>query len=231
MTAFRLLTIDLDDTVWPCAPVIRKAEEVLYRWLVRRAPRLAENTDPAALREHRKRLMSRRRDIAHDLTALRLVSLQTLLGEFGYPQELALEGLKTFLKARNQVDPYPDVAPVLAGLAHRCHLVSLTNGNADVERTPLRGHFHLALNAAEVGAAKPSPRMFQRAMDIYGTRAEQAAHVGDDPWLDVEAARQAGMYTVWINRRGAAWPTELPAPELELSDFHGLLGLVTGAVE
>ena len=31
--AFRLLTIDLDDTLWPCAPTIKRAEAVLYAWL------------------------------------------------------------------------------------------------------------------------------------------------------------------------------------------------------
>ena len=37
----RLITVDLDDTVWPCDSVIQQAEAVLIDWLQEEASRLA----------------------------------------------------------------------------------------------------------------------------------------------------------------------------------------------
>ena len=37
-----LITLDLDDTLWPCDSVIRKAEEALFQFLRQQAARLTE---------------------------------------------------------------------------------------------------------------------------------------------------------------------------------------------
>jgi 2-haloalkanoic acid dehalogenase type II len=223
-----LITIDLDDTVWPCAPVIQAAEAALLDWLGRRAGRLAAAHDAKSLREHWQALARRRPELAHDITALRVTSLRAVLEEHGYGGHLAEEAMAVFLEARQCVTPYPDVAPVLAALRERCTLGSLTNGNADVWRSPLGVHFDFALSAAEVGASKPDPAMFRAAQARAGARPGQALHVGDDPELDVEAARQAGMRAVWMNRAGLPWPDTLPPPEVEVRDFHELAARLEG---
>ena len=66
----RLITLDLDDTVWPCAPVIQAAELALLEWLGTQAPRLLALHDQDSLHEHRRRLMRERPEIAHDVTDL-----------------------------------------------------------------------------------------------------------------------------------------------------------------
>jgi FMN hydrolase / 5-amino-6-(5-phospho-D-ribitylamino)uracil phosphatase len=43
-------------------------------------------------------------------------------------------------------------------------------------------------------------------------------YVGDDPWLDVSAARDAGLKSAWINRERASWPANLAPADLEVSD-------------
>ena len=222
LATITLLTVDLDDTLWPCAPVIDAAESALYGWLQSVATRLTDAHDMASLREHRRSLVRARRGIAHDLTEVRRQSLEILLSEFGYPAMLADEGLRLFLDHRNRVEPYEDVRPVLAELSGRFRLVSITNGNAEVQRTPLRGVFHLSLCAAGVGAARPDPRLFLEALKRTGTAAPAALHVGDDPRLDVQAAASLGMRTAWVNRSGREWPEELPRPDVELSDLWQL---------
>jgi 2-haloalkanoic acid dehalogenase type II len=228
---FALVTIDLDDTLWPSAPTLLQAEEALYRWLQHRAPRLAERHDQLSLREHRHRLMRERPGIAHDITEVRLASLRGLLLTHGYDAELADAAMRVFLDHRNRVDPYPEVAGVLRELSRRHRLVSLTNGNADPQRTPLRGLFHHSLNPAMVGAAKPDPAMFRAALDWAGVTAEQALHIGDDPWLDVVAARTAGLTAVWINRAGRSWPAELEPPAAQFGDLAQLPSWMAGAVD
>jgi HAD superfamily hydrolase (TIGR01509 family) len=222
MTAsLKLLTIDLDDTLWPCEPPIRLAEARLAAWLGAAAPRLAGVHDETSLRHHRLGLMRARPDLAHDVTALRRESLRLLLEELGYPQGLADEGMAVFMAARNQVEPYPEVAPVLRALAERFCLVSVTNGNSDLDQTPLRGLFHHSLTAGGVGAAKPAPALFLHALELAGAEPREAIHLGDDPALDVVPAQALGIGTMWVNRFGREWPGHLPPPDAEVADLDG----------
>jgi putative hydrolase of the HAD superfamily len=98
----------------------------------------------------------------------------------------------------------------------------VTNGNSEVARTPLRGLFHRSLTAAEVGAAKPDPAMFAAALDWAGVEPVRALHLGDHPYLDVQAARDIGMQAVWVNRDGASWPSDLDPPSAEVTDLGAL---------
>jgi len=219
----RLITIDLDDTVWPCAPVIRDAEQALYAWLVARAPRLTAVHDADSLRSHRFSLMRERPEIAHDVTAVRLFALRALMDQFGYQQQLADDAMVLFQQCRNRVTPYADVPPALSRLRKRYRLVSVTNGNAEVHNTPLSDSFHHSLTAAEAGAAKPDPALFQLAMDWASAGVDETLHIGDDPLRDVEAARSHGLRAVWVNRDGLPWPDELAPPEFEVRDLHALV--------
>jgi putative hydrolase of the HAD superfamily len=220
LAPIRLITVDLDDTLWPGMPTIMAAEQALYAWLGANAGRITEVHDIASLRLQRLELRRQRPDIAHDLTALRLISLRRLLSQFGYAEALAEEGMALFLEHRNRVAPYADASPVLKALGEKYRLVSLTNGNADVEQTPLRGHFHRSFKAEDVGAAKPEPALFRAALEWAGVEPAAALHVGDEPTLDVDAARRLGMYAVWVNRNGSGWPRELSPPETEVRDLR-----------
>ncbi len=222
LAAITLLTIDLDDTLWPCAPVIQAAEDALYAWLTEVAERLVAAYGPDRLREHRRGVLHTRPGIAHDLTEVRRQSLRGLLQGFGYDPGLADRGVGLFLEHRNRVRPYADVVPNLVELKGRYRLVSITNGNAEVARTSLRGVFDLSLTAAEVGAARPDPRLFTEALRAAAVDPSQALHAGDDPRLDVAPARAVGMRTAWVNRQGREWPLGLLRPDVEVEDFWQL---------
>jgi len=224
----RLITFDLDDCLWPCRPVIRRAERVVYDWLRRRAPGVTEAMSLEAMWEHRKAFMEAHPELVHDLTLVRLRTLQEVMARHGYPLALAEEATAVFREARNRVEPYEEVVPVLRKLRERFLLVSVTNGNAQVERTPLAGLFHLDLTSAEVGAAKPDPAIFHAAAEWAGVEPAQMLHVGDDPERDVLAARKAGLREVWVQRNGeAAWPwLEHPPPKWVIPDLEPLAAAV-----
>ena len=224
-----LITLDLDETLWPCLAPIQRAEEALHAWLGRRAPRLAQTLSQEDLRAHRRELMARQPEIAHDVTRVRQTSLRLLLDEFGQDPNLAAEGMALFMAHRNQVEPFPDVVPVLSTLAADFKLVSVTNGNADPELTPLRGLFHRSLTAGEVGAARPHPALFQAALDWAGVTPAQALHIGDHPLYDIQAARDHGLRALWLNRQGQSWPGDLETPLAEIADLHGLLDWLENA--
>ena len=48
----------------------------------------------------------------------------------------------------------------------------------------------------ELGAAKPDPRCFERALEQLAVAAAEAVYVGDDADLDVAAARRAGLLAI-----------------------------------
>ncbi|MCB1865705.1 MAG: HAD family hydrolase [Chromatiales bacterium] len=219
----RLLTIDLDDTLWPCWPTIEAAEQSLKRWIGQHAPRAAHDYDPLAMRTGRRLIVRDCPHLAHDLTALRLEALTRLFAAHGYDAELASAASEHFVNERQKVDPYPEVIDTLRALRRHVVLASVTNGNAAIERTPLAGLFELSLTAAEVGAMRPDPALFNAALTHFGVSPDEAAHVGDDPVLDVGAARAVGMRAIWLDRFGRDWPAEHIAPDARVTTLADLL--------
>lgn len=218
----KAISFDLDDTLWPCADVIERAERRLYSWLDEYYPAIPAAYSLEGMRQVRLALATRRKELAADLTRLRRVSLQQHAREAGYPTDLAEAAIEVFLAERHCVNLYPDVLPLLKRLRGRVPLIALTNGNACVKRVGIGGYFDLALSAADVGAAKPDPAMFRAACEQLSLRPSELLHVGDDPLRDVHAARSLGARAVWVNRAGASWPSELPPARHEMIELSAL---------
>jgi FMN phosphatase YigB (HAD superfamily) len=122
------------------------------------------------------------------------------------------------------------VLPALARLAARYPLVSLSNGNADLERIGLKHFFRDSISARECGVAKPAARIFHAACERLGLPPHAVLHVGDDPELDVAGAGAAGLRSVWLNRNGAPW-AHAHSPDLHVSDLAQLADILeSGAV-
>jgi putative hydrolase of the HAD superfamily len=62
--------------------------------------------------------------------------------------------------------------------------------------TGLDEYFGPIVSAAEAGAAKPDPRIFELALSRLGVDAGRALHVGDGS-VDEDGARAAGMHFEW----------------------------------
>ena len=196
----RAITLDLDDTLWPVGPTLIAAERVLADWLAAHAPATAARTDADSRAAIRRRLVAEHPARAHDMSFLRHEGLRRAMAEAGDDPRLADEAFAVFLDARQRVVPFDDVAPVLERWSRRYVLVAVTNGNAEVARTPIGRWFAGAVSAHELGCAKPDPRMFAAACAIAGVPPAATLHVGDDPHLDVLGARAAGLQAAWLRR-------------------------------
>ena len=144
-------------------------------------------------------------------------------------EALAQDALAEFLRWRHRVELFPDALPTLAKLKGRYTLAALTNGNADYRRLGLARCFAFGYCAADVGARKPAPAMFQRALARAGVAPEQAVHVGDHLVDDVQGARAAGMATVWLNRRQADAPADADATVTSLAELPAALAAMDDA--
>ena len=142
---------------------------------------------------------------------------------------LAEPAFEVFFAARQCVDLFDDAVPALEYLSSRWPVVALSNGNADVQRIGLGRYFHAAVNAREVGAAKPDARIFHHGAQAAGVSAAEVLHIGDDAHLDGLGALRAGMQTVWVNREGADWPHPGQAPHAVVTNLHALQSLLAPA--
>jgi putative hydrolase of the HAD superfamily len=57
----------------------------------------------------------------------------------------------------------------------------------------------------ECGIRKPDPEIFLRTLRAAGALPGEAIHVGDDPVLDVEGGRAAGMRVIQVTARRRPW--------------------------
>ena len=151
----RAITLDLDDTLWPFAPIGERAELAMHAWLETHCPRTAARFPREAMQALRLRLNAEHPHTAHDFSRMRLLTLERALDEAGDDPARAAEGFEVFFAARNAVECYPDAIDALRRLAARVPLLALSNGNTDLARTGLAEHFRGSLSASAHGTPKP----------------------------------------------------------------------------
>ena len=220
----KAVLFDLDDTLWPIAPVIIEAEKILYAWLSEHAPRVVEQYTIDTLRQARLELLASRPEFQLDLGALRRAGLVAAFEQAGEDVGKVELAMVEFFAARNAVIPYDDVVPGLLRLKSRVLIGSVTNGNADLQTIGLARHFHASVAAHQLGVAKPEPAIFHAGCEALGVHPSEAVYVGDDLLLDVQGAQAAGLRAVWMNRVGKR--NELPhavRPEAEVSSLDELI--------
>jgi HAD superfamily hydrolase (TIGR01509 family) len=218
----RALTLDLDDTLWPIWPAIQRAEAALHAFLLERCPNTAARYPVAAMRALRDRIASEYPEHAHDFTRQRRISLAHALRESGDDEAHVDAAFEAFYGERNRIEFYPDALGALARLAAHAPVLALTNGNADLARIGIAGHFAGCVAAREAGHAKPDSPIFHAACALLERAPHEVLHIGDDPELDVEGARRAGLRSCWINRRDETWPAHLAPPDLTFTTLDAL---------
>ena len=102
---------------------------------------------------------------------------------------------------------YPDVLPALGELRERgLTLVIASNWDCSLpdwlRPTGILELVDGVVTSAEVGAGKPDPRVFERALQMAGAEPADALHVGDKVDNDVDGAAAAGVRGVLVQRDG-----------------------------
>jgi putative hydrolase of the HAD superfamily len=224
MIAPRVISFDLDDTLWPVAPVIAAAEAALQSWLREHHPRAVHGFTVDSMRNLRARVAERFPLKSHDLTFVRRQALAEMFAAAGYPDGPAADvAFEIFLSHRNRVEFYADALPALMRLRARYRLFALSNGNADLERCGIADLFEGHVTASAAGAAKPDARIYAHLLRAAGVPAIEVLHVGDDPLADVVGATQAGLQAVWLNRDARTWPEQFAAPARTVTTLADIL--------
>jgi len=94
-----------------------------------------------------------------------------------------------------------------------------------LDRAGLLPLFQVLTFSDECGIRKPAPAIFRRTLAALGVPPEDAVHVGDDPILDVEGARDAGMRVIQATLDGRATaPVKPDAVIRHLGELPAVLG-------
>lgn len=200
----KALIFDLDDTLWPIAPVIVAAEAKLHDWMAQEAPAVVERYSIEDLRLRRQALVETDARFSYDLWALRHTLLAQVFDELGVDVNKADHAMQVFARERSRVTMFADVMPALNQLRERFVLASISNGFADLQTIGLDQHFSVSLAAHQFGCAKPDPRIFLAMLEHLKLEPAECMYIGDDLRIDVQGSQQVGMRAAWVNRQAIA---------------------------
>jgi putative hydrolase of the HAD superfamily len=101
---------------------------------------------------------------------------------------------------------YPEVIEVLEELHRGFELAVISNFDGRLrvilEHLGVSRFFAHVFLSSELGADKPDPEIYWRALRLSGTRPNETLHVGDDPVRDWEGASAAGLKAYRLERPG-----------------------------
>lgn len=224
----RAISLDLDDTLWPFAPIGERIEQALHGWFEEHSPRTAERFPVSEMRALRERVFAEFPQHSHDLGLLRRLTIERALHESGDDAGLAAAAYAIFFRERNRVDFYDDAREALERIAAALPIAALTNGNADLGAIGISPLFRFQLGAREFGAGKPHPGIFLETCQRLAVEPQHVLHVGDHPLMDVAGAAGAGLRSCWIDRGEHAWPQGLAPADLHFTTLAGLADWLDG---
>lgn len=219
------ITLDLDDTLWPFAPIGARIERVLEAWMQEHSPVTAQRFPLLQMRALREQVWRAHPHLWHDIGQVRRLTLEIALRESGADAALATAAYEAFYAERNRVEFYPDALDALARIAARVPVGALSNGNADLARIGIDRHFAFQLHPRDHGAAKPEASLFLAACTRAGHAPGHVLHVGDHVESDVAGAARAGLRSCWIRRDDhpdGLWPYDDLQPDLVFDTLAGL---------
>lgn len=99
---------------------------------------------------------------------------------------------------------YPEAIEVLNTLRPRFGLAVVSNFDGRLrvilEQLGISPFFSHVFLSSELGADKPNPLIYQRALKLSGLAADETLHAGDDPVRDWQGAAAAGLRVFRLER-------------------------------
>ncbi len=192
-------TLDADGVAWKArfGPIYRRAgvtaePEAFDRAFYRADDSLADEADPRLSLS----------EVLHE-------QVRRVLTGLGCRREALVEEIAGAF-FRQSVEHIRRIRPVLQRLraGYRLGIISNNYGNlaAICRQTGLAEFMEVLVDSAQVGAVKPDPAIFRRALSQMNVRPEEAVMVGDSLARDIRGARAAGMRAVWLSPRDALPP-------------------------
>jgi len=232
LNTIKVMSFDLDDTLYDNGPNVRKAEAWLQQHLRETYPKLPflEAMDWLKIR---RTVLATQPELAHDLSHLRIAVLELFFKNNGYEgivaNELANNIFKLFLAVRSDFVVPTKSLQVLTQIATKMPVIAITNGNVDTDAIGLTSYFSRVIKSSVEYRMKPAADMFDLAAKQIQIPKQHILHVGDHLISDVSGAVSNDLMAAWFNpaNKSLASATKMAhLPDIELSDLDELLSLL-----
>ena len=214
---YTCIFFDLDHTLWDYETNSRQALEELFESHSLKERGVPDcTTFTSRFREINTKLWDQydRNEITSDV--IRKDRFKKILEPFGAHEEKFSEQLSdeylTICPRKGHT--MPNALSTLQYLSSRYKLVIVTNGFEEIQHIKLASakldhFFEHIVTSQKAGCKKPSPGIFQYALDAYTTHAHEAIMVGDNLIADMEGARNASIDNVFFNPDGIMHTSEV----------------------
>tara|TARA_B100000927_G_scaffold282455_1_gene269089 strand:+ start:1302 stop:2006 length:705 start_codon:yes stop_codon:yes gene_type:complete len=224
----RMITFDLDDTLWDNVPTITKAEIETRKWIENKVGKIdwGDLNDFLNLREE---LIKEDESIKWDISKLRKEIFKRKLAHITpekYRNKLVEDAFAVFISRRHEVKLFDGVEIALKQLSKNFLLGVLTNGNADIFRFNIGKYFSFSVSSLEAKNSKPNRAHFDKAIEIMeNIKFDEILHIGDHQVNDILAAYNLGIESLWFNNNESTWDQNFPKPD-EFSSWEHLPEIV-----
>ena len=224
----RVITFDLDDTLWDNVPTITKAEIETRKWIENKVGKIdwGDLNDFLNLREE---LIKEDVSIKWDISKLRKEIFRRKLAHITpekYRNKLVEDAFAVFISRRHEVKLFDGVEIALKQLSKNFLLGVLTNGNADIFRFNIGKYFSFSVSSLEAKNSKPNRAHFDKAIEIMeNIKFDEILHIGDHQVNDILAAYNLGIESLWFNNNESTWDQNFPKPD-EFSSWEHLPEIV-----
>ncbi len=230
----KVISFDLDDTLYDNVPVMQRAEEQFACYLCKRYALPAIACDPAFWREAKDRLAFADPDLYNDVTFLRALGLMQSFKDLGRPLQGGLAEasalVREFVRLRSSFKVPQSSKDLLLKLRERYLICAVSNGNSDLSLNDLHSYFDFDLRPQRpYPRRKPYPDLFDNLGQLAGVRPHEILHVGDEPLSDLRGATSAGVQAAILYKGCAGlssgFESFLQVPHLLLHSLDELLML------
>ena len=212
----KMITFDLDDTLWDNRPTILKAEIDTRNWIEDKVGEVewGDFNDFLSLREE---LIKEDASIKWDISKLRKEIFRKKISHItpsNLRDEIVDEAFNIFINKRHEIELFDGVEEALNFLSKKYVLGILTNGNANVYKFKIGKYFKFAISSLEARDSKPNRAHFDKALEFVDDISfDQMLHIGDHQVNDILGAYNLGIDTLWFNNNNEKWSQDFPKPD------------------
>ena len=187
----KVISFDLDDTLWDNTGVIEKCEQELYNFLCEKHPPFGEHYSKETMHRVSEQFIAQ--DVPHfdNMTTLRKAVIEHMLLETAGDLNLVNQAFGVFYYWRNQIQIPEITYQLLKKLRNKYSLFAVSNGNSNLYWLGLMDYFEKHYIAGVDGRAKPSAEMLHRVCDLKDIQPQELLHIGDNHDTDIQSSINA----------------------------------------
>ena len=195
----KVISFDLDDTLWDNTGVIEKCEQELYDFLCQKHPPFAKHYSKEAMHRVSEQFVAQGIPHFDNMTTLRKAVIEHMLLETAGDLNLVNQAFAVFYYWRNQIKIPEMTYQLLDKLKQRYSLFAVSNGNSNLYWLGLMDYFEKHYIAGIDGRAKPSAEMLHKICALKNIEPKELLHIGDNHDTDVQSSINADCQHLHID--------------------------------